>query len=1238
MDHHLETLEHQTAPESTRGLFDPPEQKPIMRNSSADNRRSFHVFGPGLESTRLRQSQPPATGNNGQAHRGHQRSRSAITSDMLSNHGGRRNIGLQTLTEENPEKQQQREEAGRSVTIDKLQSMINVMRTIPPTKDEPVRQGGHRKQQSMSALSFGPVPPKRMSYGGDAQSMLQSSVQDLRSIDKNDRRRSVRNSSISEHNDDDAFMSREAALAEAEAKLTGTFKREPDMRRNSGMRYGLDEQSSSSSRNSFNGNSFNGNNRRFSESGPLDTPPITTNKRMSLQLPTLTENSEEGARTGRRIQFNKPLNLVPEDKKTHSRRSSRNFDYDWRSSSSINNPVPCSPRSSRASFNLLVPFTPTKVNFARDDANPHQRRPLFIAHLPFSALTPLFRSRNLVRGLLRVNKRNRSDAYVACEDLDADIYVCGSRDRNRALEGDVVAIRLVDVEKILREKREKEEAKLTRNGGHVRVRQPDEEDENEIIFGGDEDVDTVKPKYCGVVVAILERAQNQVFSGTLTLMRPNNKRAQEEKAAEEAGQDTGRRETPRIVWFKATDKRVPLIAIPIEQAPTNFVENNEAYADRLFVGSIKRWPITSLHPFGTLERELGHITDLPVQTMAILADNNVTDMPFAEQVMLCLPPMPYSLPTDTSDNQRRDLRSTRIFTLDPENSRVLDDAFSIEKLGDGLYEIGVHVSDVAYFIKPHSPLDKEARARAVRVELMHKNVPMLPTELTEQVTNLVPNESRYAFSVIWKISSRGVVCDTWFGKTIIRSCAQLSYQQGQEAIEGRSIPGLEDVAVEQDIRTLYDIATNLRETRFADGALSQKIDELEFESGPDSVPTSISTKSELPVSKIIKELHLLANYYVAQRITSCMPEQALLRRHAPPLDRKIRELQVYADRFLGVSLDITDAHTIESSIESIQDPTLRKLVSVLVLKTLSPPKYFCTGTLDITKFSHYASNVPLFSHFTAPSSRFVDIIVHRQLEAALSDTRFYLDRDNVQKLAQHSNVKREASLYARAQSNLLFLALHLNSLAQQNADRVVYRQGIVVAVFENSFDVMVPELNMEKRIHIVSLPMRQRPMYDPVNQSLTMYWKKGVDTFTGEQHQWAAGGSDEEYDDLDDEALLAEMAEEEEAELVGMRSERSFKALSIHDNNSFQYRGSINNMASTNHNTTNNSANGSVNKRMSISRARLSDGSSYGPDQGVQTIKALDKIHVMLTIEMVRTPPLIRILAANPTLHKTTFR
>jgi protein SSD1 len=99
---------------------------------------------------------------------------------------------------------------------------------------------------------------------------------------------------------------------------------------------------------------------------------------------------------------------------------------------------------------------------------------------------------------------------------------------------------------------------------------------------------------------------------------------------------------------------------------------------------------------------------------------------------------------------------------------VLDDALSIQKLGDDTFEVGVHISDVTYFIKANSPLDKEARARGVRVDLIHKAVPMLPTTLTNQVTNLVPNQTRFAFSVVWKLDLEGKILDTWFGKSIVR--------------------------------------------------------------------------------------------------------------------------------------------------------------------------------------------------------------------------------------------------------------------------------------------------------------------------------------------------------------------------------------------------------------------------------------------------------------------------------------
>ncbi|KAI8337432.1 hypothetical protein BC941DRAFT_513290 [Chlamydoabsidia padenii] len=1167
--------QHQTAPESTRGLFDPPG-KVLM--STSDKRRSFNGLGDRHTLSHQQQSQQQ---QQQQQQQRRPRSRSSVTADNVGHiqaNGSRRsynnNFGLHTLPEEGANDKKR----GGSMTVDSLQDMINTLKTMP-SREETNRRKSINRRISSTIL----VPPKEHQQ---------------------------------QQQEEDDEISRETARAEAEAKLMGTYQRNYD---NSNLRHLGSHRP------------YSEEYHRLSTDSPI-VPTNSTSKRMSSQqLPTLNENGDDGNRNNsnrnsRRIQFNKPLNL-DEAKKQHRRSASYTSSMilnegpigDWRPSTSTSSnrhstgnastPLTGSMSSSLSvpSFNL-VPFTPTRVNFSRDDANPHQRRQLFIAHLPFSALTPLFRQRQLVRGTLRVNKRNRSDAYVACEELDDDIYVCGSRDRNRALEGDVVAVRLVDVDRVLREKKEKEEAKVVRNGGQVRTRQPDEEDENEIIFGGDEDVDVVKPKYCGVVVAILERAQNQVFSGTLTLRRPNNKRAQEEN--QENGQDNNKiTEAPRIVWFKAVDKRVPLIAIPIEQAPTDFVEDNESYAERLFVSSIKRWPITSLHPFGTLERELGHIFKLDVQTMAILADNNVTHTEFSEQVNKCLPSIPYDF-SPIPDDKRRAFNEARVFTIDPSNSDVLDDALSIHKLGDDTFEVGVHISDVTYFIKANSPLDKEARARGVRVDLIHKSVPMLPTCLTNQVTNLVPDQTRFAFSVVWKLDSEGKVLDTWFGKSIVKSCAKLTYEDVEKVVvEGGNlmVDGMDQQLssdIESDLKTLYKIATQLRERRFGvDGGMSQRREELAFTfdhpvDNDHSIPSAIHIAQKPKASATVKEFLLLANQSVAQKISSHLPELALLRRQAKPMDRKIVELEQYASRHLGVHLDISSANALERSILAIEDDNVRKIVSVLVLKTMQAPKYFCTGVLDILKFSHYSLNIPLFTHFTAPSRRFADIIVHRQLESALANDRhFYLDRDTIQKLGQHCNVKKEAALVAREQSGLLFMALHLNERAtlppnnnnnNNNNIKIVYREAQVISVFDDYFDVMIPELNMERRIHLANLPV-WRSELDNSRRALTMFWKKGMDTSTGQQSRWSL--SDDEYEDMDDDYILPDTIQQS---------------------------------------TTNNISSTKSSKRQSIIQARLSSSTSFSPEQCSQTIQALDKIRVILTIEVMRTSPLIRVLASNP--------
>lgn len=183
--------------------------------------------------------------------------------------------------------------------------------------------------------------------------------------------------------------------------------------------------------------------------------------------------------------------------------------------------------------------------------------------------------------------------------------------------------------------------------------------------------DEQRPQYAGHVVAVVERAAGQLFSGMLGVLRPSSaatmaKQENERHGFGGNGYGYGGRDNrasavvPKIIWFRPTDKRVPLIAIrsltfaftslyatriltrmcdcvATDQAPLDFVTSPHVYANRLFVACIKRWPITSLHPFGTLVEELGEIGDVESETKAILKDcgfsNDGVLLPFSSVSM-----------------------------------------------------------------------------------------------------------------------------------------------------------------------------------------------------------------------------------------------------------------------------------------------------------------------------------------------------------------------------------------------------------------------------------------------------------------------------------------------------------------------------------------------------------------------------------------------------------------------------
>ncbi|KAH7105526.1 SSD1 protein [Auriculariales sp. MPI-PUGE-AT-0066] len=884
----------------------------------------------------------------------------------------------------------------------------------------------------------------------------------------------------------------------------------------------------------------------------------------------------------------------------------------------------------------------------QQQSNGPQRKSLFAPYLPQASLPPLLAAGKLVVGILRVNKRNRSDAYVATEVLDADIYICGSKDRNRALEGDIVAVELLDVDEVWGTKKEKEEKKRKKEensaydvkalAGRKNDKKKDDvevEGQGLTLFEDEEVTDEIKPQFAGHVVAVVERMPGQLFSGTLGLLRPSSAATKEKQEAERREREGDRSpednrnkaptERPKIVWFKPTDKRVPLIAIPTEQAPPDFVQNSDAYVDRLFVACIKRHPISSLHPFGTLVEELGPIGEVEVETSALLKDCNFPTEEFPDNAMKCLPPLPWIIP-EREFETRKDLRGDRIFTIDPKDARDLDDALSIKANDDGTFSVGVHIADVSFFVKPNTALDRDARKRATSVYLVQRAVPMLPPTLCEQLCSLVPGEDRLAFSIIFTLTKDGRVLDKWFGRTIVNSSAKFSYEDAQAAIDGQTVDaskirGQHDAAsMAQDVKALWSIAREMYARRTAEGFLHSSQERLKFTLDANGSPSDCGPYQLLDANHLIEEFMLLTNITVAQQLAVNLPEQALLRRHEEPLERRVKQFAERASR-MGYEIDVSTAGTIQKSLEAIADPEARLLLELLARKANRTAKYYCSGMLDIAKYSHYALNASLYTHFTSPIRRYADILAHRQLESILAgasatEPKFSMDRDSVAKIAQQCNIKRESAKLAQEQSAHLFLGLLLSDLTTRYGP--VVRQARVINVLDAAFDVVVPEFGIEKRVHVDQMPIDNH-VYDEHTHSLQIYWSN-KDVIT-----WLAENADDEH--------LKKVKRAADHHAVKME----VASASVHDERAL-FDDDDNEEDEIVLNRSKDQPAAETSKQRIISAQKTEpvfEGlRTTAAGHKIQEIKELMSVPVIVTADLTKSPPVLKVYSVNPYAEK----
>ncbi|XP_021053746.1 DIS3-like exonuclease 2 isoform X1 [Mus pahari] len=477
----------------------------------------------------------------------------------------------------------------------------------------------------------------------------------------------------------------------------------------------------------------------------------------------------------------------------------------------------------------------------------------------------------LIQGVLRINPKKFHEAFIPSPDGDRDIFIDGVVARNRALNGDLVVVKLLPedqwkpritlslpgvlgLQAVKPESNDKEteatyEADIPEEccGHHPLQQSPKGWSGPDVIIEAqfdDSDSEDRHGNTSGLVDGVKKLSISTPDKGkedsSTPVMKdenipiPQDTKALSEKSLQKSAKvvyilekkhsraatgilkllaDKNSDLFKKYALFSPSDHRVPRIYVPLKDCPQDFMTRPKDYANTLFICRIIDWKEDCNFALGQLAKSLGQAGEIEPETEGILTEYGVDFSDFSSEVLECLPQsLPWTIPPDEV-GKRRDLRKDCIFTIDPSTARDLDDALSCRRLTDGTFEVGVHIADVSYFVPEGSSLDKVAAERATSVYLVQKVVPMLPRLLCEELCSLNPMTDKLTFSVIWKLTPEGKILEEWFGRTIIRSCTKLSYDHAQSMIENptEKIPEeeLPPISPEHSIEEVHQAVLNL---------------------------------------------------------------------------------------------------------------------------------------------------------------------------------------------------------------------------------------------------------------------------------------------------------------------------------------------------------------------------------------------------------------------------------------------
>ena len=408
---------------------------------------------------------------------------------------------------------------------------------------------------------------------------------------------------------------------------------------------------------------------------------------------------------------------------------------------------------------------------------------------------------------------------------------------------------------------------------------------------------------------------------------------------------------------------------------------------------------------GEITEVLGHVNE-PGNDILFEAYKCGIDERFSDASLEQLKTIPKQvLPTEKIG--RDDLTDWEIFTIDGADTKDIDDALSCRKLPNGNYLVGVHIADVAHYIKKGSALDRDVFKRGNSYYLGGKVIPMLPPELSNGICSLNPHVERLAKSCIMEVSPEAKVLHYDIKPTVIRSRKKMTYSDVNKILKDGIIPeGYEDHA--ETLKTLNELALILRKGRLENGATEFDRPELHIDMNDNHEIEGFSIRKCDLAENLIEEFMLLANETVDKHIKD-NGYPGIHRVHDIPNQERLVEFYKLLDAvnmpFSKYTAD--ECLYVPNAMQELAEHIMQneRLANALALGLI---KCNSRAIYSINDIGHFGLKKNDYTHFTSPIRRLADLITHRVIDniADNSDELEYDDASLMEISAQATRTEK----------------------------------------------------------------------------------------------------------------------------------------------------------------------------------------------------------------------------------------